>query len=80
MGQVWHGPALADVRQARIRKTAPLQVADETPQQVIVRRRYDGDHLSQLGRAEGPYRPARLRGQGGEGHDRALLDDRDQAL
>jgi hypothetical protein len=41
---------LADVRHARVRKAAPLQVGDETLQQVIVRRGHDHDHVAQLNR------------------------------
>jgi hypothetical protein len=58
------------VRQARIRKTTPPQVGDETPQQVVVRRCDDDDHVAQLERIEGPYRPARPRCESRERHDR----------
>jgi hypothetical protein len=35
-----------------------------------VRRGDDDDHVAQLGRIQGPYRPARAHGQRGEGYDR----------
>src|SRR5690348_13837055 len=57
-------------RQPRVRETAPLQVGDETPQQVVVRRGDDDDNVAQLGWVNRPYRPARSRRKSREGHDR----------
>ena len=51
-------------------QAAPFQVRDETPQQVVVRRRDGGDHVTKLGRVERPYRPIRRRDKRRGGHDR----------